>query len=87
MTLSDRVLSQIAGEVYCHIETDSEVTEVLLCSELYDAIVVDGEVITNEEYKLVFNVNKYTGEGEDGYGDVIIKRYDDMDCMISFEEL
>lgn len=83
--LSDRVLDQIASEVYSRHETDSEVREVYLCSDLFDLINVDGEVITYENGFLVFDVNKYTGEEAEGYTDVIINSYDDMDCMIDFE--
>lgn len=87
LTLGDRILHQIAGEVFCYIETDSEVKEVLLCSDLYDAITVDGEVIAEGENKKIFNINKWNCEEEDVYESVIIHRYDDMECMISFEEL
>lgn len=85
LTLSDRVLHQIVGEVYSRFETDSEVREVYLCSDLFDLIVIDGEVIKNVSHTLIFDVNKYTGEEAEGYTDVIINRYDDMDCMIDFE--
>ncbi|MFK4417171.1 hypothetical protein ABH961_005760 [Bacillus sp. RC251] len=87
MKLSHRILHQIANEVYCYFETDCEVTEVLLCSELFDNIFIDGEVVINEEHRLIFNINKFTSENVEGYSDVIINRYDDMDCMISFEEM
>ncbi|PEM10745.1 hypothetical protein [Bacillus wiedmannii] len=85
MTLSDRVLHQIASEVYSRHETDSEVREVYICSDLFDLIEADGEVITYENGFLVFDVNRYTGEETEGYTDVIINSYDDMDCMIDFE--
>ncbi|WP_142342770.1 hypothetical protein [Bacillus wiedmannii] len=84
-TLSDRVLDQIASEVYSRHETDSEVREVYLCSDLFDLIKADGEVITYENGFLVFDINRYTGEETEGYADVIINSYDDMDCMIDFE--
>ncbi|PGX01639.1 hypothetical protein COE40_18905 [Bacillus cereus] len=87
MELGDRVLHQIAGEVFCYIETDSEVKEVLLCSDLYNVITVDGEVITEEDNKKIFNINRWNCEEEDIHENVIIHRCDDMDCMISFEEL
>ncbi|PEJ68695.1 hypothetical protein [Bacillus pseudomycoides] len=87
MTLSDRVLHQIAGEVFCYIQTDSEVKEVLLCSDLFDAITTDGEVITEEDNKKIFNINRWNCEEENIWENVIIHRFDDMDCMISFEEL
>jgi hypothetical protein len=85
MALSDRVLHQIASEVYSRHETDSEVREVYLCSDLFDLFEADGEVITNVSGTLVFDINKYTSKDTEGYTDVIINRYDDMDCMIDFE--
>lgn len=85
MTLSDRVLDQIASEVYSRHETDSEVRGVYLCSDLFDLFEADGEVITNVSGTLVFDINRYTSEDTEGYTDVIINRYDDMDCMIDFE--
>lgn len=84
-TLSDRVLDQIASEVYSRHETDSEVRGVYLCSDLFDLIEEDRKVITNVSGALVFDINKYTSEDTEGYGDVIINKYDDMDCMIDFE--
>ncbi len=84
-TLSDRVLDQIASEVYSRHETDSEVRGVYLCSDLFDLFEADGEVITNVSGTLVFDINRYTSEDTEGYTDVIINRYDDMDCMIDFE--
>ncbi|WP_242227189.1 hypothetical protein [Bacillus cereus group sp. BfR-BA-01315] len=84
-TLSNRVLGQIASEVYSRHETDSEVREVYLCSDLFDLIEEDRKVITNVSGALVFDINKYTSEDTEGYADVIINKYDDMDCMIDFE--
>ncbi|KAB2460766.1 hypothetical protein F8160_00060 [Bacillus sp. CH126_4D] len=84
-TLSDRVLHQIASEVYSRHETDSEVREVNICSDLFEIIEADGKVITNVSGALVFDINRYTSEDTEGYTDVIINRYDDMDCMIDFE--
>ncbi|MGN4599614.1 hypothetical protein ACTFRN_26555 [Bacillus cereus group sp. MYBK245-2] len=85
ISLSDRVLHQIVSEVYSKHETDSEVRGVYLCSELFDLIEVDGKVITNVSGAFVFDINRYTSEDTEGYSDVIINRYDDMDCMIDFE--
>lgn len=87
MTLEDRVLHQIEQEYFQYIETDCAVKEVLLCSELFDLIRVDGEVITEEENKKIFNINRWRCEEEDLFENFIIHRYDDMDYMMSFEEL
>ncbi|WP_180234283.1 hypothetical protein [Bacillus cereus] len=84
-TLADRILDQIASEVYSRHETDSEVREVYLCSDLFNHIEADGKVITNVSGALVFDINSYTSEDTEGYTDVIIIKYDDMDCMIDFE--
>ncbi|MGX5475967.1 hypothetical protein [Bacillus toyonensis] len=86
-TLSSRVLHQIGYKTTDLESINTKITEVMLCSELFDTIDIDGEVITQvlESGDLVFNLNRWHGEDEEGYTNVIIVRCDDMDSMIEFE--